>query len=148
MSSLVHRIVSHTECFGLPLLGNTHLICRTVHHEKSGCENRIRVSASTRLKDDHYPNPDTYLSIPSMLKYVTTACPRYAYYPTLLYLLLWRYPIPFGCEIMPDSSRSSRPGYPIERSLGQPSISSIPARASHQLMRQRATSCFPLRKIS
>ena len=27
--------------------------------KKSGCENRTRVSASTRLKDDHYPNPDT-----------------------------------------------------------------------------------------
>ncbi len=27
--------------------------------EKSGCENRTRVSASTRLKDNHYPNPDT-----------------------------------------------------------------------------------------
>ncbi len=25
----------------------------------SGCENRTRFSASTRLKDDHYPNPDT-----------------------------------------------------------------------------------------
>ena len=25
---------------------------------KSGCENRTRVSASTRLKDNHYPNPD------------------------------------------------------------------------------------------
>ena len=28
---------------------------------KSGCENRTRVSASTRLKDNHYPNPDTLL---------------------------------------------------------------------------------------
>lgn len=27
--------------------------------KKSGCENRTRVSASTRLKDNHYPNPDT-----------------------------------------------------------------------------------------
>ena len=26
---------------------------------RSGCENRTRVPASTRLEDNHYPNPDT-----------------------------------------------------------------------------------------
>ena len=30
---------------------------------ESGCENRTRVSASTRLKDDHYPNPDAHPSL-------------------------------------------------------------------------------------
>jgi hypothetical protein len=48
---------------------------------KSGCENRTRVSASTRLKDNHYPNPDTRwgnIVVPRHnlvrvdLKYVTT----------------------------------------------------------------------------
>ncbi len=32
---------------------------------KSGCENRTRVSASTRLKDNHYPNPDTLTPEPT-----------------------------------------------------------------------------------
>ena len=56
-----------TSLRGLPLPGfNSRWISAARQHargRKSGCENRTRVSASTRLKDNHYPNPDTHPSL-------------------------------------------------------------------------------------
>ena len=46
----------------------------SLEKKKSGCENRTRVSASTRLKDNHYPNPDAHWNVaPEYLKYVSTS---------------------------------------------------------------------------